>query len=271
MSDSKEAKKTKPKSEAQLAAEADESERSLARSVGLLIPAVTILVAIGVGLVTSIGPAILVFAAGALLGTITLLWASLRTLGGDAPLPSGLASAAIAQRANRSAEEQKRAVLLALKDLEHERAIGKIDDADYAEVAARYREEAKTLLRQIDEEIAPKRPRAEEIAKAHLRKRGLLGDEGADESNEDDAKEPEEKPEPKPRHSIEPVPPTRKSSEPPPALKNEDDEEKTTAEDRAVCPKCGTSNEQDAAFCKKCGTAMKKAEETAETSEKHAD
>ncbi|MEO8801045.1 MAG: zinc ribbon domain-containing protein [Polyangiaceae bacterium] len=267
MSELKEPKKEIAKSPAQLAAEADDAERSLARSVAILIPAGTIVIAVTLGIWTSVGPAILVFAAGALLGTITLMWASLRTLGGDAPLPSGLATAAIASRVNRSVEEQKRAVLLALKDLEHERAIGKIDEADYVEVAARYRNEAKALFRKIDDEIAPKRSRAEEIAIAHLKRRGLLGDDAA---RGDTRKVVDERAAgasgPRPRVSIEPVPPTRKSSEPPPALT-----EAAEADGRAACAKCNTSNEPDAAFCKKCGASMKAAEEPAETSENHAD
>lgn len=269
MSESKEPKKEVAKSPAQLAAEADDAERSLARSVAIFIPAGTAVIAIALGIWTSVGPAILVFAAGALLGTITLMWASLRTLGGDAPLPSGLATAAIASRVNRSVVEQKRSVLLALKDLEHERAIGKIDEADYVEVAARYRDEAKALFRKIDDEIAPKRSRAEEIANAHLRRRGLLGDVKGDVSDvNDDAGEHAVggKPPSKPRMSIEPVPPTRKSSEPPPALA-----ETAEADGRAVCAKCSTSNEPDAAFCKKCGASMTTTEEPAETSENHAD
>lgn len=237
--------KTKKKSEAELAAEADEAERSLARNLAYGLPAVTWLAALGLGLFTSIGPALLVIGAGALLGTIALLWASLRTLGGDAPLPAGLASEAIVSRTHRTAEDRKRAVLLALKDLEHERAIGKIDDEDYKDVAERYRAEAKQLLKQLDDEAAPNRARAEKIARAHLAKRGL--GEKAPGDDEDDV-EPV-----KPRLSIEPAPPTTKSSQPPPPM---------TADDRATCAKCGTSNETDAAFCKKCGAKMGAAKKT---------
>ncbi len=267
MSEPKKPKKDIAKSPAQLAADADDAERALARSVAIIIPVGTTVIAVALGIWTSVGPAILVFAAGALLGTITLMWASLRTLGGDAPLPAGLATAAIASRVNRSVEEQKRAVILALKDLEHEHAIGKIDDADYAEVAARYRDEAKALFRKIDAEIAPKRSRAEEIANAHLKRRGLLGDDAAPgDTVKVGGGRADNTSVPKPRVSIEPVPPTRKSSEPPPALTE------TVEEDgRAVCVTCSTSNEPDAAFCKKCGASMKAAEEPAETSENHAD
>ena len=252
-----EAKKSKAKSEADSAAEADEAERSLARRIAVGLPVGTTLVAIVVGLVTSLGPALLVFTAGALLGTITLLWASLRTLGGDAPLPTGLASAAIVSRTNRGVEDRKRTVLLALKDLEHERAIGKIDEEDYKDVAARYREEAKSLMRAIDEQAAPNRGRAEQIARTHLKKRGLWKEDGSAEEE-------------KPRLSIEPAPPTAKSTPPPPMPAKEEAE-------RATCEKCKTSNELDAAFCKKCGAPMKKAAaesdeaEDDESSEKHAD
>ncbi|MEO8874790.1 MAG: hypothetical protein ABI461_04310, partial [Polyangiaceae bacterium] len=108
---------------------ADDQERSLARAVGIGIPVLTLAIAIGVTITSSLGPGLLVFAAGALLGTITLMWASLRTLGGDAPLPVGLAMTALVSRDDRAVAERKRKVLLALKDLEHERDIGKIDDA----------------------------------------------------------------------------------------------------------------------------------------------
>jgi hypothetical protein len=221
---------------------ADDAERSLARAVGIAIPVGTLVISIGVGIVSSLGPAILVFVAGALLGTITLMWASLRTLGGDAPLPTGLATAALVSRDNRAVAERKRTVLLALKDLEHEREIGKIDEADYQIVAARYRNEAKNILREIDDEVAPNRSRAEQIARAHLKRRGLL----ADDADHDDVAQ---------RVSIEPAPPTTKSAPPPPM----------SQELRPQCEKCQTSNEPDAAFCKKCGNAL-----AAETTEKQA-
>jgi hypothetical protein len=219
----------------------DDSERALARAVGIGIPIATLVIAVGVGAATSLGPAILVFVAGALLGTITLIWASLRTLGGDAPLPTGLATAALISRDDRAVAERKRTVLLALKDLEHERDIGKIDETDYQIVAARYRTEAKNILREIDDEAAPNRSRAEQIARTHLKKRGLL----TEDAGHDDVAQ---------RVSIEPAPPTTKSAPPPPMPK----------ELRRECEKCRTSNEPDAAFCKKCGASLVKSEETAD-------
>ena len=85
-------------SEADERARGDDLERALARTMAWGLPAGTVLVAIGVGVVFGVGPAILVLAAGALVAVIGLLWASLRTLGGDAPLAEGLVTA-VAMRA----------------------------------------------------------------------------------------------------------------------------------------------------------------------------
>ncbi|HWL87456.1 MAG TPA: hypothetical protein VNO21_16745, partial [Polyangiaceae bacterium] len=101
------------------AARTDDAERRLARRVAVGLPLFTIVAALAVGAVASVGPALLVLAGGTLVGTVALLWASLRTLGGDAPLPMDIE--ALDARAHRStdAEERKREVLRALKDLEH--------------------------------------------------------------------------------------------------------------------------------------------------------
>src|SRR5271170_297719 len=129
-------------------ARADEMERSLARTTALVIPSATVLAAIAVGAMFGIGPAILVLASGALVGVIAFLWASLRTLGGDAPLAEGLVAAGAERHDVSNAEERKVRTLRALKDLEHEHAIGKIDDADYQLLSMRYREQAKAILRE---------------------------------------------------------------------------------------------------------------------------
>lgn len=180
----------------------DTSERDLARQVAFGLPLVTLLGAVGVGFASSVGPAILVLAGGALLGTIAFFWASVRTLSGDAPLAEHLAEIRAHRHTTGDAAERKRRILRALKDLEHERAVGKIEDADYEEIAAEYRAQAKAVMREMDEDVAPLREKAEEIARKHLAKRGLVdGVEAAEErddervgcpkcntSNEDDAR-----------------------------------------------------------------------------------
>jgi hypothetical protein len=186
------------------ARESDEAERSLGRAVSLGLPLLCVVAAVVVGVVASLGSALLVLASGALLGTIALLWASVRTLSGD-----GVDELA----------EQKTRVLRALKDLETEHALGKIDDADYGSIVTRYRDEAKAVMRQMDLEVAPLREEAERVARDYLERRGVAA------------------------AVVEAVAPG----------------EATPIDARPVCTSCRTSNDPDAAFCKKCGSAMKDA------------
>jgi hypothetical protein len=202
-------------------AQAEHMERSLATALSWGLPAATVLASIGVGLVFGVGPAILVLAAGALVGVIGLLWASLRTLGGDAPLAEGLATAAATRVGVSQVTERKRRVLRALKDLELEHSVGKIDDEDFAEMRARYREQAKEIFREMDVEIEPLRPKAEALVRAHLEKKGLLADK--------------------------PAPGAEPSRDGKRAIRDT-----AEASGRVACPACGTGNEPDAAFCKKC-------------------
>jgi len=152
-----------------------DAERLLARVIGGALPAVCVVSAVVVGFALGVGPALLVLAFGALVGTIGLLWTSLRTLSGDAPLPAGLERAASQSRGASAIVEHKHRVLRALKDLESEHAIGKIDDADYDAISGRYREEAKSVMRELDEEVAPSRAEAEKLAIAYVARRGAGG------------------------------------------------------------------------------------------------
>jgi hypothetical protein len=151
----------------------DEAERFLGRIVAIALPIVCVIAAIAVGFVASVGSALLVLASGALLGTIALLWASVRTLSGDAPLPADLEALAAQLRDVDALAEQKRRVLRALKDLEAERALGKIDEADYEAIAMQYRDEAKALMREMDRNAAPALAEAERIARDYLVAQGL--------------------------------------------------------------------------------------------------
>lgn len=198
--------------------EADDAERSLGRLVAVALPATCIVAAVTVGLVASVGSALLVVAAGALLGTIALLWASVRTLSGDAPLPADFEALVVQRHGVDELAEEKRRILRALKDLESEHALGKIDDADYEAVQAHYREQAKSIMRQMDLQVAPLREDAERIAREYLAKHVLDPNGGGAETLAAD----------------------RAASRMP----------------RLTCAGCGTSNEPDAAFCKKCGAPV---------------
>jgi len=156
---------THPTVSTQASPTTDDFERRLGRVLPWAVPLVFGAGAIVVGLVYDLGTAILVLAGGALLGTIAFLWASLRTLSGDAPLSLDEAVALGARAAN---EERKRAVLQALKDLDYEFSVGKIGEEDYRELRSRYRAEAKRLLRALDQDLEPARARAEAYIAARL-------------------------------------------------------------------------------------------------------
>jgi hypothetical protein len=137
----------------------------VARALRWGLPLASIAAAIAVGAAYDVGAAILVLAGGALLGVVAVLWASVRTLSGEAQITL---EEAVLLGAPSATEDQKRAVLQALKDLEYERSVGKVSDADYEELLRRYRAEAKRLLRAVDEDLAPRRARAEAYLAKHL-------------------------------------------------------------------------------------------------------
>jgi ribosomal protein L40E len=131
--------------------------RAAFQSLVWLLPVGSVAAALATGAVYGVGTALLVLAGGVLLIVISILWASVRTLSGDAAITL---EEALALGAPTAAEEQKRAVLQALKDLEFERSVGKIAEGDYEELVTRYRTEAKRLLRAVDEDLAPLREKA---------------------------------------------------------------------------------------------------------------
>jgi hypothetical protein len=236
--------------------DAANAERRLARYAAMGIPLATVGGAVGMAVLMGLGPAILVLAAGVLLGTIALLWASLRTLSGDAPLPADLEAVAIRSRKVDNLGEQKRRVLRALKDLELEHSVGKIDEKDFASLGDRFRSDAKAIMREMDGQIDPFRDEAERLVKKHLDKRGL-GDGApaqprkarveADDADDADDRDGEDDAKPA-------VVPPPKASKPGKSKRSAKGAPETPS--RVACPKCDVSNEPDAAFCKKCGASL---------------
>lgn len=192
-------------------------EARIARAVAIGLPVVTVVAALAVGVMMGPATSILVAAAGLLLGVIAILWGSIRVLSGDAPLPPDLEELDMRSQGNDPLLSRKKMLLRALKDLENERAIGKLEADDYEPIAAQYRAELKTVLTKIDEALAPTRALAEEAAKQYLEKAKL--------GETDDASEPDVSP------KVSPV-------------------------ERILCPKCEAKNEPDAKFCKECATKL---------------
>ncbi len=172
------------------------SDRALARVVAIGLPTGTILFALVAIAMFSISFGLLILIGGALLGVIALFWASLRTLSGEADVDEDDVAAddAFDERARLS---RKKMLLRALKDLERERALEKITAEDFTEVAARYRDELKTLMRSLDDDLSSRREKAEALLREHLAKPAetenpsvseRLACKACGESNEPDAK-----------------------------------------------------------------------------------
>jgi hypothetical protein len=216
-----------------------EADQRITQYLRLGLPVVTVVGATVAGVVQGAAAVLLVLAAGSLVSVIAIFWASVRTLVGETPL-SG--ADAYALGAPRAAEEQKRAVLRALKDIEFERSIGKISEDDYQELAARYRAEAKRLLRMLDEDAKPGRQKVEALVLDRLVHAGLAA--GA-------AAAPTERKKKKSRSA-----PAAKPEAPAPKGEQAAPPERTNEPDAGavpVCASCGTRNDADAVFCKKCG------------------
>ena len=217
-------------------AKAELDERKIARGAAIGLPLVTVTLSLVCGVLLGAPMAILVLAAGMLLGVIGLFWASLRILSGDAALSPELEALDATAHAVDALATRKKMLVRALKDLDNERALGKLDDEDYEDLSTKYRNELKDVLTLIDATLAPHRPRAEDAARAYLGKAGLAeeGYRGA----------------PPPPS----VPAAEESDE---SLEDVAKAEKKPAKSpRVECTSCKTSNEPDATFCKKCGASL---------------
>jgi hypothetical protein len=197
-------------------------------------PLFTLVAAIIAGSLFGVQLFVLTLAAAALLLVIFLLWSSVQALAGESELTF---EEAFSFGARSAEEEQKRAVLRALKDLEYERSVGKISEDDYREYAARYRTEAKRLIQNLNEHLAEQRKQVERELERRL-------------SKADRKAAPNEA-------TLEPA-----------SARSESDEEADIEPEKSspkglACPACGVQNELDARFCKACGKHLVEAEESA--------
>lgn len=141
-----------------------------------VVPVLWLLGAIAAGVVSGPPLLFLVLAGGALTLVVTLLWSSVQSLTGSSSLGF---EEALSMGAPSKVEEEKRAVLRALKDLDYERGVGKISPEDYAELSAKYRAEAKRLMQSLDEALGPARNEVEKAIEARLQRAGIAAPEAA--------------------------------------------------------------------------------------------
>ena len=191
---------------------------------------------------------VLTLASGAFVLVIHLLWSSVQALTGESELSF---EEAFSLGARTAEEEQKRAVLRALKDLEYERSVGKISDDDYHEYSARYRAEAKRLIQGLEEHLKEGRKQVElELA------RRLSQPASKPEASEPNSSGAEDA-------NVEPSSPTSSSSEQaedgPEILENQPN---FAGSPTILCAACQTKNELDARFCKACGKTVTSEQES---------
>lgn len=208
----------------------------------------------------------------ALIAALAALFASLRaSLGG----PTADASWVRASPDRGALEDEKNALLRALKDLEYEHEVGKIDDEDYARLERAYRARAKEVLTELDRDLRPYLSRAEELA-GGVEPRG---DKKAKKKKKGEARRPSEgmvetkvesesatKVESESESKVDSESATKVDSESESKLEAEAEAESEREGEREsappTCPKCSTVNDADARFCKKCATPLAPAEAT---------
>ena len=94
-----------------------------------------------------------------LLFVLLALWQSLRTLLADVQGLSGEAEA-VTESGRRSLVREKESLLGAIRELRFEHDLGKLSDADLAQLESGYRGRAREVLRELDEELEPHREAA---------------------------------------------------------------------------------------------------------------
>jgi hypothetical protein len=140
------------------------------------------------------------------------------------------------ERARTALEREKALVLRSIKELEFDRAMGKVSSRDFDEMSARLRARAMMLIKQADEGGAGYRELIERELSARLVSRARTG-----------ASQP------------------TAADDRPSAHQTSDLDSPAGADDTFVfnhpgggrsCAECGTANDVDASFCKRCGSRL---------------
>jgi hypothetical protein len=127
-------------------------------------------------------------------------------------------------RTRAALDREKTLLLRSIKELEFDRAMGKVSERDFADMSGRLRARAARLIRQLDASAGYRREIEQEIAKR-------IGQPVGGSTEQD--------------------PPYAADRRPP-----EDAEPRMPSRPVVTCGSCSTANDADARFCKHCGSAM---------------
>jgi hypothetical protein len=136
-------------------------------------------------------------------------------------LPDDDRSAIIGQRTRAALERDKLLALRAIKELEFDRAMGKLSDEDFQEMSGRLRAKAARLMHQLDAGAGYRLQIERDLAKK------------ISDRSEDSGSATLRHAQGRPEHSRGPM-----------------------ASAERVCSSCNASNDDDARFCKSCGARL---------------
>jgi ribosomal protein L40E len=133
----------------------------------------------------------------------------------------------LTDRLRATLEREKALVLRAIKELEFDRAMGKLSSRDFEEMSGKLRARAITLIQQLDEGGAGYREMIERELSARLAgsRSGLTSL--------------------KPEQRVEPE-----------LVPSQDEEAQSRSIAAGTCRACGSPNDADAVFCKRCGARI---------------
>jgi len=141
----------------------------------------------------------------------------------------------IGQRTRVALEREKMLALRSIKELEFDRAMGRLSDEDWKEMSGRLRIRAARLIRQLDAGVGYRAQIERELQKRI-------------EAKKDDTRQ-------KPSHNEDAAARRRPSRDHDGAASLARDEDGETSAER-LCSACDTANDADAKFCKGCGAKL---------------
>jgi hypothetical protein len=155
-----------------------------------------------------------------------------------APLaePEGEAETELGSRTRAALEREKSLVLRSIKELEFDRAMGKVADADFNEMVGRLRSRALSLLTQLD---AGEAGSYRELIERELRARLAAGGTA-----------------PASREAVSADATANDAADRDTAATHLDPMVADDAPAAQRCPVCETANDPDARFCKRCGEPL---------------
>ncbi len=131
----------------------------------------------------------------------------------------------VGPRTRAAVEREKTLVLRSLKELEFDRAMDKVSEKDFHEMASRLRARAISLMKQADIETPGYRDLIERELEERLKQSAVDGRQSTVES-------------------------------PPSTVEGQGSRVEHRTGSSSTCGECGTPNDQDARFCKGCGSAL---------------